>query len=90
MTHFLVSEENPAGEKLEDLLTKIRADILRRCLKITEDHRPEAMKVLANNVAVLDHLTEAIRLATDSTVILDRAFGPSQSEKGGAPRIGTA
>ncbi len=90
MTHFLVSEENPAGHKLEDLLGEIRTDILRRCLKIANDHRPEAMKVLANNVTILEHLTEAIRLATDSTHILDRAFGPSQAEKGGPPRIGTA
>lgn len=90
MTRFLVSEDNPAGHKLENLLTEIRTDILRRCLKITEDHRPEAMKVLANNVTILDHLTEAIRLANDSTVILDRAFGRSQHEKGGPPRIGSA
>ena len=90
MTHFLVSEDNPAGHKLEDILGQIRTDILRRCLKITDDHRPEAMKVLANNVTILEHLTEAINLAMDSTRILDRAFGPSQSEKGGPPRIGTA
>ncbi len=90
MTHFLVSEDNPAGHKLEDILGQIRTDILRRCLKITGDHRPEAMKVLANNVTILEHLTEAINLAMDSTRILDRAFGPSQSEKGGPPRIGTA
>jgi len=88
MTHFLVSETNPAGHKLEELLKDLRADIIARCAKITHDQRPEAMHVLANNIKVLEHLTEAIHLATDSTKILDRAFGPSQSSKGGPARIG--
>ncbi len=88
MTHFLVSDENPAGHKLEDLLCNLRADIISRCNKITNDQRPEAMAVLSNNVKILDHLTEAIILATESTRILDRSFGPSTSEKGGPARIG--
>ncbi len=90
MTHFLVSEENPKGHKLEDLLTEIRADILYRCTKISKDGRPEAMEVLANNVEILHHITAAIELALDSTKILDTAFGKSQADKGGAPRIGVS
>lgn len=89
MTHFLVSEENPEGRKLEDILVQIRGDILMRCTKISDDNRPEALAVLANNIEVLEHITEAIHLAQDSTKILDKSFGPSQSEKGGPPRIGT-
>lgn len=88
MTRFLVSDENPEGFKLEDILTVIRADIIRRCDRITADTRPEALHVLANNVKVLDHLTQAINLAMDSSKTLDRSFGPSQARKGGAPRIG--
>jgi hypothetical protein len=88
MTHFLVSEENPSGHKLEDLLIEIRGDILHRCTKIAKDQRPEAMAVLANNVDILEHLTEAIHLALESTKVLDTAFGKSQADKGGPPRIG--
>jgi len=89
MTHFLVTEENPSGKKLEDVLTMVRADIIHRCTKITNDSRVEAQAVLSNNVKILGLLTEALDLAMDSTHILDKAFGPSQAGKGGPPRIGT-
>jgi hypothetical protein len=45
---------------------------------------------MANNVKVLEHLTAAIELAQDSSRKLDRAFGPSEADKGGPPRIGVA
>ena len=53
------------------------------------DTRPEAQLVLSNNIKVLEHLSEAIKLAESSTHILDKAFGPSQASQGGPPRIGT-
>ncbi|HAV49711.1 MAG: histidine kinase [Maricaulis sp.] len=90
MTRFLVSDTNPGGSKLEDILLDLRADVLKRCTKIAEDHRPEALHVLANNVKVLEHLTAAIELAQNSTTLLDRAFGPSEASEGGPPRIGVA
>jgi len=90
MTRFLKSEANPTGKKLEDILMELRSDILTRCTKIADDHRPEALKVLANNMKVLEHLTAAIELAQDSTNVLDRAFGPSEFLEGGEPRIGVA
>ncbi len=89
MTHFLVSEEKPDGHRLEDLLRIVRKDVLLRCTKITDDTRPEAQLVLSNNIKVLEHLSEAIKLAESSTHILDKAFGPSQAAQGGAPRIGS-
>ena len=89
MTHFLVSEEKPDGHRLEDLLRIVRKDFLLRCTKITDDTRPEAQLVLSNNIKVLEHLSEAIKLAESSTHILDKAFGPSQSSQGGPHRIGT-
>jgi hypothetical protein len=89
MTRYLVSEENPQGRKLEDILIEIRGEILARCTKLTGDTRQEALDVLANNVAILQNLTESIEIAIDSTTLLDKAFGPSQAEKGGPPRIGT-
>lgn len=88
MTRYLVSEENPTGLKLEEILRVIRDDIFKRCTKISPDHRPEAQMVLANNVRILELLTDAIARAEDSTRILDKAFGPSASSQGGPPRIG--
>jgi hypothetical protein len=88
MTRFLVSDENPAGYRLEEILTVLRADVLKRCNKIALDERPEAQHVVANNMEVLRHLTAAIELARDSTRTLDRSFGPSKAHEGGAPRIG--
>ncbi|MCR9213795.1 MAG: histidine kinase [Proteobacteria bacterium] len=89
MTHYLVTEENPAGKKLEDVLAMIRRDILDRCGLIADDGRVEAKAVLANNMRILNLLTDAIEIAEESTNILDKAFGPSQASKGGPPRIGT-
>lgn len=88
MTHYLVTEENPEGKKLEEVLSMIRKDILERCGLITDDQRTEAKAVLNNNMRILNLLTDAVLLAEDSTNILDKAFGPSQASKGGPPRIG--
>jgi len=88
MTRYLVSDENPEGQKLEDILSGIRKDVLIRCTKIVDDSRPEAQHVLRNNTAILELLGDAIEVAMDSTQTLDKAFGPSQAAKGGPPRIG--
>ncbi len=85
MTKFLVSEATPDGYKLEDILLTIRSDIVKRCEKVVDDHRPEALHVMANNMKILDMITQCIELAMDSTTVLNRAFGPSTK---GAPRIG--
>jgi DNA gyrase/topoisomerase IV subunit A len=87
MTHFLVSDEHPEGHKLEDILSAIRADVIKRADKIALDPRAEAQHVLNNNMRVLQLLTEAIELARDSSRTLDKAFGPHV--KGGPPRIGS-
>ena len=88
MTQFLVSDENAKGYRLEDILLAIRGDIVKRCDKVVDDHRPEALHVMANNMKILGMLTECITLAMDSTTVLNRAFGPSTSGHGGRPRIG--
>lgn len=87
MTRFLVSDENPGGYKLEELLTLIRADVLKRMDRIALDERPEAQAVFANNVAALEHMTRAIELARENSRVLDKAFGPKAV--GGPPRIGS-
>jgi len=86
VTHFLISDVNPDGHKLEDILSTIRKDILYRSTKIMEDSRPEAKQVLENNVTILALLTEAINLAEESTTILNKSFGPSTPDN--EPRIG--
>lgn len=90
MTRFLQSEENPSGFKLEELLVVLRSDVLKRSVKIANDDRPEALHVMANNMKILQLLTEAAELARDSTQVLDRSFGPSTAGEGGPPRIGVA
>jgi len=86
MTHFLSTDENPSGYKLEDILSIVRQDIIARAGKIAGDKRPEAQQVLANNMHILVKLTECIDLAENSTQVLDRSFGQSGKE----PRIGAA
>ena len=88
MTRYLISETNPKGCKLEDILMEIRRDIIVRCTKIVDDDRNEAHLVLNNNVKILGLMSDAIILAEDSTQILDKAFGPSHAVEGGPPRIG--
>jgi hypothetical protein len=85
MTHFLKTDENPDGFRLEDILNLIRQDIVKRTQKIVADDRREARHVLKNNIRILALITEAIEIAEDSTVVLDRSFGPSDP---GKPRIG--
>lgn len=90
MTRFLESEDNPAGFKLEEILTALRADVLKRCVRISSDDRPEALLVMANNIKVLEHLTHAIELANENTKTLDRSLGRPRPGERGAPRIGVA
>lgn len=87
MTKFLVTEENPEGYKLEDILSVIRRDIVMRATKIVDDERPQARHVLENNIKILGLLTECIGVAEDSSRVLDKAFGPHVD---GEPRIGVA
>lgn len=90
MTRFLVSDDNPDGYRLEDILHAIRIDVIVRCTKIMNDQKDEARHVLDNNMKILNLLSEAIGHADDSSKVLAKAFGPSKTAKGGAPRIGSA
>ena len=87
MTHFFPSSDRPQGWKLEELLTEIQNDVVRRSEKITDDARPQARAVLHNNIEILGLLTQCIQKAEASTKILD-SMGRSESGRGGAPRIG--
>ncbi len=87
MSHFLVSDTNPDGSRLEDILRVIRNDIMIRCTKISDDTRTEAQHVLNNNVKILDLVSQAIILAENSSQVLNESFGPGV--EGGPPRIGS-
>ena len=90
MTRYLVSDENPAGHRLEAVLEALRAELIHRCTKLTPDSSPQARQVLSNNLRILTLLTEAIERAEDSTRVLDQSFGPSKAKEGGPPRVGVA
>lgn len=77
MTHFLVTDDNPNGHRLEDILLLLRKDIVLRATKLVDDQRPEARHVLENNIRILGLLSECINTAEDSTKLLDKSFGPS-------------
>ena len=85
MTHYLATSENPDGYKLEDILTLIRQDIIKRVGKIAPDSKPEAQQVLKNNIKILGLMTECIDIAYSSTELLNKSFGPSNHAE---PRIG--
>ncbi|MBC8240845.1 MAG: histidine kinase [Alphaproteobacteria bacterium] len=87
MTHFLITDDKPDGHTLEGILAMIRGDMIKRAVLIIDDDRPEARKVLANNVQIMSMLTECIALADENTAVLTKAFGPSRE---GEPRIGIA
>lgn len=87
MTHFLATDENPDGHKLEDILTCIRQDVIKRVGKIAYDNRPEASQVLKNNIRILSLLTECIEIANSSTELIDKSFGPRKIAE---PRIGVS
>ena len=89
MTRFLVSEQNPSGYRLEDILHAIRTDVIMRCTMIMNDPKDEARHVLDNNMKILNLLSDAIGHAQDSTRVLNKAFGPSVAADGGSPRIGS-
>ena len=85
MSRFLVTDDNPDGYKLEEILSAIRNEIMIRATKIMDDKRPEAQTVLNNNITILSLLAQSIELAEDSSRVLDKSFGP---HSGKGPRIG--
>lgn len=86
MTKLLVSDTNPNGAKLEDVLRAVRNDIITRCQASVAVHERDTEKVVANNMRILNLLTESIELAEASTEILVQAYGVEQAAKGIARR----
>lgn len=88
MTKLLISDENPEGAKLEDVLRAVRNDIITRCEQAVADHDRDMEKVIANNMRILTMLTDCIELAEVSTEILVQAYGVEQAAKGVARKPG--
>ena len=86
MTKLLVSDENPTGAKLEDVLRAVRNDIIARCQASVAVHDRDTEKVVNNNMRILTMLTDCIELAEQSTQILIQAYGVEQAAKGIARR----
>ncbi len=84
-TKFLVSDTNPDGLRVEDILRDIRNDILIRCSTAMADGRPDTEHVMSNNMHILGILSDAIALAEDSTDVLTRMYGPAQAATGTPP-----
>jgi len=63
----LVSHDNPDGQRTEEILAEIRAEILVRMANYGDDPRPEAKAVMENNLEIAQLLTEAIHLAEVNT-----------------------
>ena len=74
---------------MEDIITGVRGEIVKRCGKIVDDQREETDHVIENKIRVVAVLRETIKLAENSNHVLNRSFGPSASAEGGAPLIGT-
>ena len=69
MTHFLSSDQNPEGHKLEEVLRKVRNDIIYRATKIMEDVKPEAQHVLNNNLEILEQFLNRIKLEGEASFL---------------------
>jgi hypothetical protein len=83
-TKLLKTAENPDGWRLEDIMSEIQNDIVRRTQKIIDDDRPDARAVLNNNIEIMSLLSKCVEKAEDSSRILN-SLGPHQE---GQPRIG--
>jgi len=72
MTQLLASPANPDGWSLEEVLEVLRGDMMWRSAQMVDDPRPEARGLIANNVAIMEHLTHCLHKAQDSTRILGK------------------
>jgi hypothetical protein len=83
-TKLLITPENPDGWRLEDILSEIQNDIVRRTQKIIDDPRADARAVLNNNIEIMSLLSKCVERSEESTRILN-SLGPHQE---GQLRIG--
>lgn len=83
---ILMSKENPAGAKLEELLNQLIAELEAKNKKIEHDPTYHAQLVKVNNIAIIGHLQASKYLQETSMQILN-TLGPNQGPLD-TPRIG--
>ena len=84
--HILMSAENHAGHKLEELLPKLIEEINWKTSKICDDDKIQAKTVVQNNEQICGLLQQAAAIQRQSYILLDAMReneGPA-----GQPRIG--
>jgi len=86
MTRYFSTPENPSGGRLEDILSELQNEIVRRSNKLLADNRPEARAVLHNNIDILGWLGKCVKAAQDSTRIVNSIGPPHGPDE--PPRIG--
>lgn len=83
---ILMSQGNPNGHKLEDLLAQVADEITAKCNRIQGDGSAIAQDVLRNNRDIIVRLHECRRLQEHSLARLSEK-GPDQGPLG-KPRVG--
>ncbi len=79
MTKLLVSKDNPDGYTLESVFRMVRGDILARVNEIHDDPNPEVQEVITNNMYILGLMEQIITHAENSSSVMKRIYGKSQS-----------
>ncbi|WP_050498049.1 hypothetical protein [Vibrio parahaemolyticus] len=83
---ILMSRDNHYGWKLEELVEKLRGEIMSKSLNIAEDMSFEAQTVKNNNFQILGLFMQVEALQRQSFVVMSK-LGKDQGPKG-VPRIG--
>lgn len=82
----LMSRDNPAGWKLEELMEQVRCEIMSKSLNIADDMSFEAQTVKNNNFLILGLLMQVEAIQRQSFVVMSK-LGEDQGPNG-KPRIG--
>ncbi|MCJ2102422.1 hypothetical protein [Methylobacterium sp. E-046] len=85
-TKVLMSADNPAGWKLEELLAQIAQDLRAKNDRLEGDASPTSKAIRINNLGIIDCLALAGVRQSDTLRRLN-LLGPDQGP-GGTPRIG--
>ncbi|RLV61064.1 hypothetical protein D5018_03755 [Parashewanella curva] len=82
----LMSRDNPAGFKLEELTRKLRYEIEEKTRNISNDERIQAKTVVNNNSQIIGLLHQIEAIQRQSFVLMEQ-IAPDEGALG-KPRIG--
>lgn len=86
MTKLLMSKENPNGWKLEELLGKIRRELIEKNKLIQDDECQVSKIIQSNNKEIINSLADCIIMQNHSMEALD-TLGENKGPLG-EPRVG--